>query len=62
MEKFDFEKSINELEGIVKALEKGGMTLEESMKLYTKGTKLGLKCNKFLEGAELKIKELEADE
>ena len=50
MKKLSFEASIQELEEIVAKLENGEESLEESLKLFEKGTKL--------EKAEQKITEL----
>ncbi len=51
-----FEKSLEELENIVKKLELGECTLEESIELYKKGATLSAECNKMLEKAKLTIK------
>ena len=51
----DFEKSISELEKIVSLLESGDITLDESIKLFERGTKLAGECRKTLETAKQKI-------
>lgn len=51
----DFEKSISELENIVAQLESGDITLDESIKLFERGTKLTNDCRKTLETAKQKI-------
>lgn len=51
----DFEKSISELENIVSLLESGDITLDESIKLFERGTELAGKCRKTLETAKQKI-------
>ncbi len=51
----DFEKSISELENIVAQLESGDITLDESIKLFERGTKLTKDCRKTLETAKQKI-------
>lgn len=51
----DFEKSISELENIVAQLESGDITLDESIKLFERGTKLTNDCRKTLEIAKQKI-------
>ena len=51
----DFEKSISELENIVAQLESGDITLDESIKLFERGTKLTNDCSKTLETAKQKI-------
>ena len=57
-EKVNFEKSLARLEEITKRLEKGNLTLDEMIKLYTEGTELAGECNKALEDAQLKISKL----
>ena len=52
----NFEKSLLELENIVKLLESGECSLEESIELYKKGASLSNECNKILESAKLTIK------
>ena len=50
-----FEKSLLELENIVKKLESEEISLDESITLFEKGVSLSNKCRKFLENAENKI-------
>ncbi len=50
-----FEHSLTELETIVGQLEKGDLSLEESLKHYEKGINLAQKCQKILSEAEQKI-------
>ncbi len=52
---FDFEKSLNELEKIVSALEDNEISLDEAIKLFEKGIELSNKCRQTLEKAEIKI-------
>lgn len=56
--KASFEESITRLEQIVRRLEEGEVPLEESIKLYEEGMKLGKKCRKILDEADLRIKHL----
>ena len=49
------EGSLAELEGIVRALEEGELTLEESLKAFERGVCLVRRCNALLDGAEQKI-------
>ena len=58
MENMTYETAITRLEEIVAALEKGGKTLDESVKLFEEGAKLSAFCSDALEKAELKIKSL----
>ena len=53
-----FEASMERLEAIVRQLEQGNAPLEESLKLFEKGTKLASSCYQTLEKAEQKITEL----
>lgn len=50
-----FEQSVNELELIVKQLEKGELSLEESLKQFENGIKLARQCQEALNQAEQKI-------
>ena len=54
--KFDFESSLEELETIVNAIEQGGLSLEESLKLFEKGVTLTKKCQEAIKSAEQKVK------
>jgi len=54
-EKIKFEDALEELEGIVKRLEQGGLPLEESLIAFEKGIKLSKICFKKLHEAERKI-------
>ena len=62
MEQMKYETAIKRLEEIVAALEKGGVTLDESVKLFEEGAALSAFCNKALKDAELKITQLSAEE
>lgn len=53
-----FEQSITELEEIVRQLEKGELTLEESLKQFEKGISLARHCQNALNQAEQKIETL----
>ncbi|MBL7555526.1 MAG: exodeoxyribonuclease VII small subunit [Bdellovibrionaceae bacterium] len=54
----DFEKKLNRLEEIVGKMEKGDVSLEESLKFFEEGVKLSRECNAKLTEAELKVKKL----
>ena len=54
--KFDFEASLKELESIVDAMERGGQSLEESLKLFSEGVLLTKKCQEAIKSAEQKVK------
>jgi exodeoxyribonuclease VII small subunit len=55
-----FEQSVTELEEIVKQLEKGELTLEDSLKQFEKGIGLARRCQEVLNQAEQKIETLTA--
>ena len=50
-----FEELLKELESIVKELESGSLTLDESIKKYQKGIDLSNECKKMLEEAKTLI-------
>jgi exodeoxyribonuclease VII small subunit len=56
-----FEVVLQRLEGIVSQLEKGDVSLEDSLKAYEKGVQLVREAEKRLEGMELRIEELLSD-
>jgi exodeoxyribonuclease VII small subunit len=51
----DFEAAIAELESIVRKLEEGDLSLEESLALYERGVQLSRFCHARLEDAERRI-------
>jgi len=56
-----FETALSRLEQIVVALEKGDLSLEESLKLYEEGISRARLCQERLEAAEAKIEVLSQD-
>jgi exodeoxyribonuclease VII small subunit len=60
-EPIHFEKSIAELQDIVTQLEKGELSLEDSLKHFEKGIKLARQCQDVLTQAEQKIEMLSAN-
>ena len=54
-EDINFEDAMKKLEEIANELEKGDLTLEESVKKFEDGISLSKKCNEFLDNAEKKI-------
>jgi exodeoxyribonuclease VII small subunit len=52
----DFESSLKKLELIVRELESGDVSLDESLKKFEEGIDLYKQCRQTLEGAEKKIK------
>ena len=51
-----FEESMARLEQIVRAMERGDVALEESLKLFQEGTELVRSCQKLLDEAQLQVK------
>jgi exodeoxyribonuclease VII small subunit len=51
----DFEKQLAALESVVDRLERGDLSLEDSVQLFEEGMKLSDACKKELEVAEGKI-------
>ena len=56
MQEIKFEDAMQELEAITAKLEKGDLSLDESVSNFEEGMKLAKKCNNILEEAEKKIK------
>lgn len=61
-EKMSFEEAMAALEECTERLSSQDTTLEESMALYSRGTKLLGVCQKALERAKLKIETLMPEE
>lgn len=57
-----YEEAIARLEEITGQLEKGGIPLEKSLKLFEEGTKLSAYCYKILNEAQQKVTELSTDD
>ncbi len=53
-----FEASMARLEQIVRAMERGDVPLEESLKLFQEGTELVRCCGKLLDDAQLQVKKI----
>jgi exodeoxyribonuclease VII small subunit len=60
--KKSFEDALKELEELVSKLEKGSLTLDESIDAFQKGITLTKYCNKILEDMEKKITVLQEKE
>ena len=56
-----FEENMQRLEQIVRAMERGDVALEESLKLFQEGTELVRSCGKLLDEAELQVKKIMSD-
>ena len=55
MKELKFEDAMKELEIIANDLEKGDLSLEESVSKFEEGMKLSKQCNDIIEKAEKKI-------
>ena len=53
-----FEDNMQRLEQIVRAMERGDVALEESLKLFQEGTDLVRACGKLLDDAQLQVKKV----
>ena len=53
-----FESAMKRLEEIVRAMERGELPLEESLRLFEEGTSLVRSCTQMLDEAEMKIVKL----
>ena len=53
-----FEENMQRLEQIVRAMERGDVPLEESLKLFQEGTELVRACGKILDEAQLVVKKI----
>ena len=53
-----FESNMQRLEQIVRAMERGDVPLEESLKLFQEGTDLVRSCNQLLDEAQLQVKKI----
>ena len=55
MKEDSFESKLEDLEKIVSELEKGDLSLDNSVNKFEEGMKLSKECNKILEEAQKKI-------
>ena len=58
LEKPTFEENMQRLEQIVRAMERGDVPLEESLKLFQEGTELVRSCGNLLDEAQLQVKKI----
>lgn len=54
----DFEKSLDELETLVRNLEQGELSLEQSLTAFERGVKLTRACQQALKNAEQRVEQL----
>ncbi|MFA5683426.1 MAG: exodeoxyribonuclease VII small subunit [Lysobacteraceae bacterium] len=52
----EFERSLDELESLVQKMERGDMSLDESLAAYERGIALYRSCQGALEQAELRVR------
>ncbi len=50
-----YEQAREELTGVVRQLEAGGLTLEQSLDLWERGEKLAAICSEWLDGARARL-------
>ena len=60
-EKSNFEKSMKRLEEIVKTLEGGTLSLDQSLAIYEEGVNISKECIEQLSKAEVRLKSLLKD-
>ncbi len=54
-ESLSYEQARDELAGVVRRLEAGGLTLEQSLDLWERGEKLAAICAEWLDGARARL-------
>jgi exodeoxyribonuclease VII small subunit len=54
-EQIPYEQARDQLTDVVKRLESGGLTLEESLELWERGERLAAICTQWLEGARARL-------
>ena len=54
-EALSYEQARDELAGVVRRLETGGLTLEQSLELWERGEKLAAICAEWLDGARARL-------
>ncbi len=58
-EDVDFEGALSRLEDLVGELERGELSLEDSLRRFEEGVRLVRRCSEQLKSAELRIRQLE---
>ena len=53
-----FEAALQELERIVDQLERGAVSLDDSIRLYERGEALKKRCDELLKSAEMRIEKI----
>ena len=60
-DRLPYEQARDELTDVVKRLEAGGLTLEQSLDLWERGERLAAICEEWLEGARARLAAAAAD-
>ncbi|MDN5860694.1 MAG: exodeoxyribonuclease VII small subunit [Pseudonocardia sp.] len=58
MEELGYEQARDELAGVVKALEAGGLGLDDSVALWERGEALARRCEEQLAGARARVQKV----
>ncbi len=58
VDELTFEQAFDEMEQIVRQLEDGNLSLDDSLALFERGQALSVRCQQLLENAELKVQQL----
>lgn len=61
VEQLDYEKARDELAEVVRALEVGGLGLDESVALWERGESLARRCEQQLAGARERVEQVLAE-
>ena len=61
MESISFEQALDELDALVRRMESGQLSLDDSIAAYRRGAELARFCQNKLANAEQEIKRLEGD-
>lgn len=57
----DFETALAELAALVERMEKGDLSLDDSLKTFERGIALTRSCQEALQNAELRVRKLTAE-
>lgn len=57
-----YETLYTRLQEVVARLEEGELPLEETLQLYEQGVRLAAECQRLLDAAELRVRQLQLDE
>jgi exodeoxyribonuclease VII small subunit len=61
-EALSYEQARDELASVVKRLETGGLTLEQSLELWERGERLAAVCERLLDGARARLSAATAEQ